>query len=136
MIHFTPKHHFEVLLNSWGTSSSLRCGILLYSRERGIGPPSFRASSVLGLPAWPPGLENHHLLFFHKESKDPKGDGLAGLPQANSSQPKPVVPRPHVHLRGLQGSQHLPSYPLPQLPQSHFSYPPFPELPHHVRGPP
>lgn len=94
-----------------------------YSREGIIGFPVSR--DMLGLPAWPPVWENHHCYFSQKQH-GPQRKWVNRVPQANAYQPKHVVPRPSVHLRCLQRSQHLSTTPFAQFPQPCFSSP-FPE---------
>lgn len=75
---FTPKRHTEVLLSSWGHLPDWEWrGSCCTAERESLDPqePSFRARGMLGPPAWPPGLEKHHLLFFTKIARSPKEMG-------------------------------------------------------------
>lgn len=96
-IGFTPKHHTEVLLSSWGHLPDWGWVGSCFTAERESLDPeelNFRARDKLGLPAWLPGLENHHLLFFTKIARPPKGGGLTGFPKTTSVSPSIWAPHP------------------------------------------
>lgn len=94
-IGFTPKHHTEVLLSSWRHLPDWGWVGSCFTAERESLDPeelNFRARDTLGLPAWPPGLENHHLLFFTKIARPPQRRWVNRVPQDNICQPKHLGP--------------------------------------------